>query len=99
MYRLQFHFEAVKGQAGEAIAATERLRDIARERGWREATLWHVSFGPYNHFVEETEYDNLTQYEAETAAQQDEAAFTALLRARSDVVVPGSGRRELLERI
>ena len=97
MYRLQFHFEVVKGKAGEAIAISERLRNLAQERGWRTPTLWHVAFGPYNRFIEETEYDTLAALEAETEAQQGESAFTAELRARSEVVVAGTGRRELIE--
>jgi hypothetical protein len=50
---------------------------------------------PFNRFIEETEYETLSDYEREGEAQGSDARIVAALRSRSDVVVPGS--RQLLE--
>ena len=97
MYRLQFHFEVAKGQARDAMAASERLKELASQRGWSVPTLWHVSFGPFNRFIEETEYESLAAFEAATDAQQSDDEYSTIWRSRSDVVVPGTGSLELLD--
>jgi hypothetical protein len=97
MYRLQFHFEVAKGHAREAMTASERLRDLARQRGWSVPQLWHVSFGPFNRFIEESEYESLAAYEAANDAQQSDDEYLANWRSRSDVVVPGTGSLVLLD--
>ena len=97
MYRLQFHFEVAKGHAREALAASKQLSDLARERGWKVPTLWQVSFGPFNRFIEETEYQTLAEYEAESEAQQADDDYKAAFRSRSEVVVQSTGSLVLLE--
>lgn len=98
MYRLQFHFEVTKGQARDAMAASERLRELAGVRGWSVPTLWHVSFGPFNRFIEETEYESLAAFEAATSAQQSDDEYSPIWRSRSDVIVPGTGSLVLLDK-
>jgi hypothetical protein len=97
MYRLQFHFEVAKGQARHAMAASERLKELAGQRGWSVPRLWHVAFGPFNRYIEESEYESLAAFEAASDAQQSDKEYLSLWRSRSDVVVPGTGSLVLLE--
>ena len=51
----------------EAITNAARINEVAKSRGWQQATVWTQTFGPFGEISIETEYPDLATYERETA--------------------------------
>jgi hypothetical protein len=68
MYRVRSLLKVNRDGWNGAIENIARVNEIAKRRGWQQATAWTQTFGPFNENVIELEYPDLATYERETAA-------------------------------
>jgi len=100
MYRERVFLMPKREDWPAAIENARRLNDIAKVRGWQEATIWTQSFGPFNEIVIETDYPDLATYERERAeASADEEARQLRAEARQYLRPDAMGHNELWERV
>ena len=85
MIRVRFIAQVRYGHFAEYLKAGERLNEIARERGWAEATFWVSVAGTANELFVEREGE----------AQNADAEWMKVIRSTVDMVVQGSARSEL----
>jgi hypothetical protein len=97
MVRARFIVQVRYGHFAEYLKALEQLNEIARERGWAEATFWVSAAGTANELIAEVDFPDLATYEREGNAQSSDAGWMKVIRSTVDVVVQGSGRTELLQ--
>ena len=69
MFRARFIAEARYGHFADYLKAVEQLNEIARERGWAEATFWVATVGTANELIAEVDYPDLATFEREGEAQ------------------------------
>src|SRR5262245_27963560 len=96
MVRARFTIQVRYGHFAEYLKASEQLNEIARERGWAEATFWVSLAGTANGLVAEVEYPDLATFEREGDAQGADADWMKVVRSTVDMVVQGTGRGEVL---
>ncbi len=96
MVRARFIAEVRYGQFAGYLKACEQLNEIARQRGWAEATFWVGVTGKANVLTAEVDFPDLATYEREGNAQSSDAEWMKVIRSTVDMVVQGSGRSELL---
>jgi hypothetical protein len=97
MVRARFIVQVRYGQFAEYLKASEQLNEIARGRGWAEATFLVAMAGTANELIGEVEYPDLATYEREGEAQAADAEWMKVIRSTVDMVVQGTGRSELLQ--
>ncbi len=97
MFRARFIVQVRYGQFAEYLKALEQLNEIARERGWADATFWVATAGTANELIAEVEYPDLATFEREGEAQASDAEWMKVSRSTADLVVQGTGRSELLQ--
>jgi NIPSNAP len=97
MVRARFIVQVRYGHFAEYLKALEQLNEIARERGWAEATFWVSAAGTANELIAEVDFPDLATFEREGNAQSSDAGWMKVIRSTVDVVVQGSGRTELLQ--
>jgi NIPSNAP len=97
MVRARFVVQVRYGHFAEYLKAAERLNEIARERGWVEATFWVSAAGTANELIAEVDYPDLAAFEREGEAQASDADWMKVIRGTVDIVVQGTGRSELLQ--
>jgi hypothetical protein len=89
MYRtrsiIRVTFEGWNG----AIENAARINEVARRRGWQEATVWTQTFGPFGELAIEVDYPDHATYERETAAYFDDEECMKLLTDGMKYVRPG----------
>jgi hypothetical protein len=68
MYRMRSVIKVTHEGWPSAIENVARMNELARKRGWQQATVWTQAFGPYNELSIELEYPDLATYEREAAA-------------------------------
>jgi hypothetical protein len=96
MVRARFIAEVRYGHYAEYLKAAEKLNELARERGWTQATFWSPTAGTANEFIAEVEYPDLATFEREGEAQAADAEWMGVIRSTTDMVVQGTARTELL---
>lgn len=97
MVRARFIVQVRYGHFAEYLKALEQLNEIARERGWAEATFWVATSGTANELVAEVEYPDLAAFERDGNAQAADAEWMKVIRSTVDLVVQGTGRSELFQ--
>jgi hypothetical protein len=97
MVRVRFIIQVRYGHFAEYLKAVEQLNEIARQRGWAEATFWVYAAGTANELIAEVEYADLATFEREGEAQSSDADWMNVIRSTVDFVVQGTGRSELLQ--
>jgi hypothetical protein len=97
MYRARFIVQVRYGHFKECLQAWQQLNELARSRGWAEATFWTPTVGTANEFVIETDYPDLATFQREGEAFYADADAMKLFRSTSEFVIEGTGRGELLE--
>jgi len=97
MVRARFIVQVRYGHFAEYLKASEQLNEIARERGWAEATFWVATAGAANELIAEVDYPDLATFEREGDAQSSDAEWMRVIRSTVDLVVQGTGRSELLQ--
>jgi hypothetical protein len=97
MVRARFIVEVRYGHFAEHLTAMEKLNELARERGWAEATFWVSAAGTANELVAEVEFPDFATFEQEGDAQSSDADWMKVIRSTADLVVQGTGRSELLQ--
>ena len=96
MVRSRFIVEVRYGHFAEYLKAGEQLNEIARQRGWAEATFWVSVAGTANELIVEVDLPDLATFEREGEAQSSDAEWMKVIRSTADLVVQGTGRSELL---
>ena len=97
MIRARFIAQVRYGHFAEYLKAAEQLNEIARERGWAEATFWVSAVGTANELFAEVDYPDLATFEREGDAQAADAEWMKVIRSTVDMVVQGSARSELFQ--
>ena len=97
MVRARFIVQVRYGHFAEYLKALEQLNEIARERGWADATFWVAMAGTANELTAEVEYPDLATFEREGEAQASDAEWMKVIRSTVDFVVQGTGRSELFQ--
>jgi hypothetical protein len=97
MVRARFIVQVRYGNFAEYLKALEQLNEIARERGWAEATFWVATAGIANELTAEVDYPDLATFDREGQAQSSDADWMRVIRSTADMVVQGTGRSELLQ--
>jgi hypothetical protein len=97
MVRTRFIAQVRYGHFAEYLKAAEQLNEIARKRGWAEATFWVPAAGAVNEFIAEVDYPDLATFDRENAAQFSDAEWMKVIRSTVDLVVQGTGRSEILQ--
>jgi hypothetical protein len=67
MYRERTLLKVTPEGWNPTIQPFNRLSEIARERGWQEATIWTQTFGPFGELMIEIDYPDLTTYQKQTS--------------------------------
>lgn len=100
MYRERVIVKPKREDWPAAIENARRLNEIAKVRGWQEATIWTQTFGPFNEIVLETDYPDLATYEREQAvAAADEEVRELRAEGRQYLRADVMGHNELWERV
>jgi hypothetical protein len=97
MVRARFIVQVRYGHFAEYLEAAEQLNEIARERGWAEATFWVSTAGTANELIAEVDYPDLATFEREGEAQSSDPEWMKVIRSTVDFVVQGTGRSELFQ--
>ena len=97
MVRARFTVQVRYGSFAEYLKAMEQLNEVARQRGWAEATFWVYTVGTANELIAEVDYPDLATFESEGQAQSSDADWMNVIRSTTDFVVQGSGRSELVQ--
>jgi len=97
MVRARFIVQVRYGHFAEYLKAAEQLNEIARQRGWAEATFWVHTAGTANELIVEVDYPDLATFDGEGQAQSSDAEWMKVIRSTVDFVVQGSGRSEVLQ--
>ena len=71
------------------LKAVEQLNEIARERGWAEATFWVSMAKTANELFAEVDYPDLATLERESKAQDADAESMKVIRSTVNIVIPG----------
>ncbi len=97
MYRERSLIRLKNGQQwNEVLALTQELNELARARGWTEASVWTQTFGSFNEIVLEREFADLATYEREAAAAYGDAEFMQRVARAADLM--SGGYNELWQR-
>lgn len=97
MVRARFMVQVRYGHFAEYLKAMEQLNEIARERGWAEATFWVATAGTANELIADVDYPDLATFEREGQAQSSDADWMKVIRSTADFAVQGTARTELYE--
>jgi NIPSNAP len=97
MVRARFIVQVRYGHFADYLKAVEKLNEIARARGWAEATFWVATVGTANELIAEVEYPDLATFEREGAESSADAEWMQVIRSTVDWVVQGTGRSELVQ--
>jgi hypothetical protein len=97
MVRARFIVQVRYGHFAEYLKALEHLNEIARQRGWAEATFLVYTAGTANELIAEVDYPDLATFDREGQAQSSDAEWMNVIRGTTDFVVQGSVRNELLQ--
>ncbi len=98
MYRVRYHQKLRSAESrNDYLRLSEQLNELARQRGWREATFWTPTVGSFNEIVVELEYPDLATFEHESRALFTDPDAADLLLRFGDLVDHGWGHSELWE--
>jgi hypothetical protein len=97
MVRRRFTVQVRYGHFAEYLKVGEKLNEVARARGWAEATFWVQLGGTANELIAEVELPDLATFEQQNAASAADTEWMQLIRSTADMVVQGTGRSELLQ--
>jgi hypothetical protein len=96
MVRARFITQVRYGHFADYLNALEQLNEIARKRGWAEATFWVSVAGTTNELIADIDYPDLATYEREAKEQSADAEWMKVIRGTVDSIVQGTGRNELI---
>jgi hypothetical protein len=96
MVRARFITQVRYGHFADYLNAMEQLNEIARQRGWAEATFWVSVAGTANELIADVDFPDLATFEREGDAQSADAEWMRVIRGTVDFVVQGTGRSELI---
>jgi hypothetical protein len=97
MYRFRYGLQVRYGHFNDFFANQQQQNELARSRGWPEATFWVPATGAVNTFIGEIEYPDLATYQRLNEMFRADGEAMALYRAANDHIVEGSAYTELFE--
>ena len=97
MVRARFIVQVRYGHFAEYLKAAEQLNEIARQRGWAEATFWVYTAGTANELIADVDYPDLATFDREGQAQSSDAEWMNVIRSTVDLAVQGTARSEVLQ--
>jgi hypothetical protein len=97
MYRFRVTVQVRYGHFKEYFEISQKLNEVARERGWVEFKFWVPTVGTGNELIAEADYLDLATFQKEGDAFQVDAEAMQLLRSGGEHLVEGSARTELFE--
>ncbi len=97
MVRARFIVQVRYGHFAGYLEALEQLNEIARARGWAEATFWVATAGTANELIAEVDYPDLATFDREGQGQSSDSEWMKVIRSTAEMVVQGTGRSELLQ--
>ena len=97
MYRLRLIVQVRYGDFKEYMEASQQLNELARSKGWAEATFWSPTVGASNEFIAEIDFPDLATFERESEAGGSDPEARKLILSMAPMVIEGSARSELLE--
>lgn len=99
MYKARLTVQVKAGRFKEYLGITEKMNDLARSRGWTEATYLIPTVGTANQIIAEFEYPDLASFEREGDASFADPEMMAIVKDAVDCLVDGSIHSELLQTI
>lgn len=97
MYRYRFRVQVRYGHFKDYLAQQEQLNELAKGRGWPEATFWVPMTGAANEFIGEIDYPDLATYQRSGEEFASDAEAMGLMRTGIEHIVEGSVYNELYE--
>jgi len=97
MVRARFIVQVRYGHFAEYLKVLEEMNELARERGWAEATYWIPTTGTANELIAEVDYPDLATFEREGNEQASDSDWMKVMRSTADSVVQGTARIELMQ--
>lgn len=99
MYRVRSVMRVTTEGWNGALENVARINEVAEQRGWRQASVWTQTFGPFNELVLEVEYPDLATYERETAAfYADEEVMRLVQEGTKNMRGDDIGHNEIWQR-
>ncbi len=95
MYRYAQSCEVLYGHWNEAMTACDELNKLASDKGIRPARVLAPVVGHDNWLILEIEYDDLAQYQRETARFYGDADLMGAYRKLAAQVVQGTSESTL----
>ncbi|HEV2474941.1 MAG TPA: hypothetical protein VGX22_00270 [Candidatus Dormibacteraeota bacterium] len=99
MYRYREIQQVVYGHWNDFVRAWQDLTAICKKKGWPEPSVWTPTVGAGNEAIVETDYRDLASFQAAYEAFQSDAEAMKVYRGLAGIVVQGSSRSELIERV
>jgi hypothetical protein len=96
MYQLRNTVTVRYGKFREYHAAMGQLNEIARQRGWREASLLVPVAGVDNQYICQWGFETLADYERETESFYSDTEAMKVFRSAAELVIEGTSTSELL---
>src|SRR5215467_12388636 len=84
MYRTRTLIAVNTEDWNAAIENVMRMNEVAKQRGWQQASIWTQTFGPFGELSIEIDYPDLATYERESAAFfEDDESMKLMIEAMS----------------
>lgn len=99
MYRYREIQQVVYGHYNDFVRAWQDLTAICKEKGWPEPVVWTPTVGVGNEVIVETDYRDLASFQTAYEEFQSDAEAMKVYRGLAGIIVQGSSRSELIERV
>jgi len=97
MYRFRFRVQVRLGHFNDYLTQQQQLNELAKGRGWPEATFWVPTAGTANEFIGEIDYPDLATFQRLGEEFGSDAEAMGLVRSGIEHLVEGSVHSELFE--
>jgi hypothetical protein len=99
MYRYRETQQVLYGHFNEFVKGWQELAVIFRKKGWPEPSIWAPTLGVGNDVIVEMDYGDLASFQKTNEAFQADAEVMKLYRGMAGLIVQGSNRSEIIERV
>lgn len=97
MYRFRYRVQVRLGHFKDYLVQQQQLNELAKNRGWPEATFWVPTVGTANELIGEIDYPDLATFERLGEEFGSDAEAMGLMRSGIEHIVEGSVHSELFE--
>jgi hypothetical protein len=99
MYRYRETQQVLYGHFNEFIKGWQELAVIFRKKGWPEPSVWAPTLGVGNDAIVEMDYGDLASFQKTNEEFQADAEAMKVYRGMAGIIVQGSNRSEIIERV